>query len=205
VAFVARHCSVFASEWIDCFLVVESSCRLPSFVGVAMETIAGQLPAVFIRMAIEALGVQPEECARPVDLISKAREVLAYQISLMAIAALKPLVFSFEFVSCDIVVEIVDTLRPTYQAKIPTRMVAVTFEARLFFKIHNLVVVSAPVVHTGGDFLVTFETLIRAQPGAQFMTLEAILHAFEKRVRLGQFARRYLRRSVGGSCHDDCC
>ena len=147
---------------------------------------------MLVGVAIQAIPVKSEESPVHVDLVTKGFHVVLYQFCFMTIPTLQTGVFSFECVIRFIVVKIIDSPGPVNQLIVPSRVVFVTFETRLFPDNGSEVVVTLLSVDPYCDLLVAFEAFFITRSLAQIVAFEAVLHAFEKRVRVCQISGGYL-------------
>ena len=110
----------------------------------------------------------------------------------MAPVAFQVGVFAFQRESGPVMIELVFTLGPVHEIKIPPGVIVVTVETGEAVVVDDRIVISPLVIESLSDQGMAGETLVGRRPFAQFMALGAIGYPFERFVGARQIARRQL-------------
>jgi hypothetical protein len=185
-----RHRLVLAGqgEFGDC--VVKPQGRFPGSLIVARCAVLAEVAAMFIAMAIAAIGLQAEKGSTGIELFVFSELKSGDELRTVAFATIQTSVLFFENESGERMIERLFAIFPVDQIKISSLVLNV---AILTFTIVRQAVQTFPGFSLGLDTSVTLETVVRHQFLIATVTFGAILHTFKGGMDPMQVTGRQLR------------
>ncbi|RMD93662.1 MAG: hypothetical protein D6814_15345 [Calditrichaeota bacterium] len=186
VAFSAGHAHMFAGQAEARAVVIEFRYRFPGLLGMALQAIAPQLPAMFVEMAAFARFAQSQKGFAEIDFLLQLAQVVPNEFGLVALPALQGAVFATQHIARGLMIKLPHpAVGPGNQLEVATRMLAMTIDAGLLLLGDHGKVIPAFGTQPHLYLLVAIQTFGIAEFRSQFMALQAFGHAIQEGMGFG--------------------
>jgi hypothetical protein len=129
MAFGTLHFKMFTLEYEGGPGMIETRRRFPARVGMALQAVLPHLSPMLILVAVQAGGIEPQEC--PVKVFIGVQEffIPLNMIRFVAFPAIEAVVLALQTVPGCGVIEVIDTVWPPDQFTVPAQMLHVAGNA----------------------------------------------------------------------------